>query len=353
MKVLLVGEASVHYGLVASYLRAFQKLGMETLIFDPRKKSLIPVINSSRDKDHIISRMRRFITTHLNEMWADRLLKYYAKSGRFGKIDLAIIFKCKWLKPETLLLLKRKTQALLFHFNADSPFDKQKANSHPNLIKTIPLYDCYFIWHKGLIPKIYKKGAKRVEYLPFAWDPELHPEANPSPNREEGFYASDIAYIGNWTPERERWLSYITDMDLKIWGTYLWGRARDGGVKDKWTGYTPVGWEFAKVVRASKINLNFLRDQNKGSHNMRTFEVPGCGGFLLTERSEEQCEFFEEDKEIACFSTPEELREKIKFYLPRDELRRRMAEAAHRKVAQGHTYLDRAKWILEVYEEMR
>ena len=85
---------------------------------------------------------------------------------------------------------------------------------------------------------------------------------------------------------------------------------------------------------------------------MRTFEVPGCGGFLLTERSEEQLEFFEEGKEIACFSTPEELREKIEFYLPRDELRRKMAEAAHKKVAEGHTYLDRVKLILAVYEEI-
>ena len=86
---------------------------------------------------------------------------------------------------------------------------------------------------------------------------------------------------------------------------------------------------------------------------MRSFEVTGCGGFLLTERSSEQSDFFEEDKEIACFSDSEELKEKIRFYLPRDKLRREMAKAARRKVAEGHTYLHRAEQIAKVYEEMR
>ena len=34
------------------------------------------------------------------------------------------------------------------------------------------------------------------------------------------------------------------------------------------------------------------------------------------------------------------------------DLALRMAEAAHKKVAEGHTYLDRVKLILAVYEEI-
>jgi hypothetical protein len=351
LKILLIGKVSVFYGLEASYLRAFQKLGAKVFVFDPIME--IPqLIKDDTFKDHIIARTRRFIITRLQHIWADPLLRRYAKVTKFNGVDLVLIFKCPWLKSETLLDLKESTRALFFHFNADSPFDKAKANYHPNLIETIPLYDCYFIWHKGLISEIYKVGAKKVEYLPFAWDPELH-KSVAFTQEDISALGSNISFVGNWTLGRERWLSYVADMDLRIWGTCFWERAKEKAVKGKWIRHAPLGEEFVKVVRASKINLNFLRDQNKGSHNMRTFEVPGCGGFLLTERSEEQLEFFEEDKEIACFSTPEELRDKIKFYLSRDELRRKMAERAHRKVAQGHTYLDRAKRILEVYEEVR
>ena len=85
---------------------------------------------------------------------------------------------------------------------------------------------------------------------------------------------------------------------------------------------------------------------------MRTFEIPACGGFMLTERSEEIIEFFEEDKEVACFSTPEELREKIDFYLEHPALRKEMAERAYQKVQQ-ETYLKRVQQILKVYKSMK
>ena len=59
--------------------------------------------------------------------------------------------------------------------------------------------------------------------------------------------------------------------------------------------------------------MNVLRLQNKGSHNMRTFEIPASGGFMLQERSNEVLEFFEEGKEIECFSSVKELKDKINF----------------------------------------
>ena len=350
-KILLIGPASSPGGLVGSYYRAFKKLGVNVLSLDPEMR--VPKLlqrDPSKEGDHLIDKARRRLKSCLLYFSTDRLLRNVILSEE--RVDLVFVFKCPYMSPRTLSFLKTQTKTVLFHFNADSPFDKQPANSHPNLVKSIPLYDCYFIWHRGLLPRLYDAGARKIEYLPFAWDPDLHPPAKLTKEDYEHL-GSDISFVGNWTPERERWLSYLTDCNLAIWGAYLWERTSNERLKKRWTCQVVVGEAFAKVCQVSKINLNFLRDQNKGSHNMRTFEVVGCGGFLLTERSEEQLEFFEEDKEIACFSTPEELREKIEFYLPRDGLRRKMAEAAHRKVAQGHTYRDRAKRILEVYREVR
>ena len=73
--------------------------------------------------------------------------------------------------------------------------------------------------------------------------------------------------------------------------------------------------------------------------------------FLLTQRSEEQLEFFKENEEIGCFSTPAELREKVKFYLNRNVVRKKMSEAGYLKV-QSHTYLDRAKNVLNIYRDL-
>jgi hypothetical protein len=61
------------------------------------------------------------------------------------------------------------------------------------------------------------------------------------------------------------------------------------------------GREMSAVLFSARVSLNILRLQGKGSHTMRTFEAPASGAFVLAERSEEQLEFFEEDRE-ACTS---------------------------------------------------
>lgn len=85
---------------------------------------------------------------------------------------------------------------------------------------------------------------------------------------------------------------------------------------------------------------------------MPTFEIPACSGFMLHESSDEILEFFEESREIAFFSTPDESREKIDYYLSKNELWKYMAEKAFQKI-QKHTYYNRVQKILGIYTEMK
>jgi len=81
--------------------------------------------------------------------------------------------------------------------------------------------------------------------------------------------------------------------------------------------------------------------------------VPACAGFTLATRTEEQNEFFEEGKEAEYFSTPEELKQKIDFYLKNDDLRKKIAEAGYKKLlSANYSYTDRAKRILEVFDSV-
>ncbi len=48
----------------------------------------------------------------------------------------------------------------------------------------------------------------------------------------------------------------------------------------------------------------------------KSFEIAGCGGFLLAERSEGHMQRFREDEEAVFFSTIEECVEKVRRYLP-------------------------------------
>lgn len=340
MKIFIVGE--FQYGALGpSYLNAFKSLGCEVETFDQKAEY---EMTSPLTKNRYLNRL-------LNKYFNSRVSQELAQKVKMYRPDLILTLKGQFISPKILEEIKATTHALLFNFYTDDPFNPNPGASSEHVRKSVPFYDCYFIWGKFLIPQLKKAGAKSIEYLPFACDPDLHHLVKLT-EEEEKIYGSDIAFIGNWDVEREKWLSVLEDYDHAIWGADYWKtRCKNKFLRQRWRGKPVIGDEMAKVCLASKINLNILRLQNKGAHNMRTFEIPASGGFVLAERSEEHLRFFEEGKEIACFSTPQELKEKIEYYLRHEEEHRQIADAAHREV-QNHTYLHRVKKILEVYKEL-
>jgi hypothetical protein len=339
IRILLVGIFS--YGhLGPSYARAFRALGCEVQTFDYEATY---GEGSPMAHDPVLGRL-------LWPYFAKGLNHKLLHKARESTPDLVFFLKDPKVYPTTLLQIRDETGALLFNFNGDNPFNPIVCDRFVR--GNVHFYDCYFIWGKFLLQPLQEVGARRAEYLPFAYDPELHMPVAPSPT-ERRTLQSDVSFVGNWEPEREAWLKHLTGFDLAIWGTDRWKRARPGSsVKRFWRSEAKVGLEMCKVVACSKISLNFTRRQNGNAHNMRTFEIPACRGFMLTQRTEEQCEFFAEGEEIACFSSPEELCSQVERYLREPDSRNRMAQMAWKKV-QPHTYLARAQRVLEVYTEMR
>ena len=129
----------------------------------------------------------------------------------------------------------------------------------------------------------------------------------------------------------------------------MWERVPEGTpVRARWKGNAVYGEEISKLFAVSKIHLNFLREQNRDSNNVRTFEIPGFGGFLLTQRSREQAEeLFVEGSEIACFETEAELREKIAYYLEHDRERLEIAERGHARAVREHQAIHRLQRVVE------
>jgi spore maturation protein CgeB len=80
----------------------------------------------------------------------------------------------------------------------------------------------------------------------------------------------------------------------------------------------------------------------------RNFEIPGCGGFCLTEYVEGLEHYYEIGKEIECFSTPEDAAEKIQYYLGHEKERERIAQAGFQRATRDHTWEKILKNIFEV-----
>jgi spore maturation protein CgeB len=77
----------------------------------------------------------------------------------------------------------------------------------------------------------------------------------------------------------------------------------------------------------------------------RNFEVPGCGGFLLTGRAENLDQYYADGKEIVIFDHPDDLIMKIRYFLEHEDERAAIARAGYERTIREHTYARRFEAI--------
>ena len=102
--------------------------------------------------------------------------------------------------------------------------------------------------------------------------------------------------------------------------------------------------DMVQMYSRSKINLGFSSCNTDDAEErilqirLRDFEVPMSGGFYLVEYMEELEEFFEIGKEIACYSGPEDLVEKVQYYLKHDTEREKIRQSGYERSLRDHTW---------------
>lgn len=109
--------------------------------------------------------------------------------------------------------------------------------------------------------------------------------------------------------------------------------------------------EAPHIFANSKVNLNITLRSIQTGIPLRAFDIMGCGGFLVTNYQEDYLEYFEPDEDVVIYYDYGDLMEKVTFYLGHDKERQRIARNAQRKVAAEHTYLQRAKIMLDIVAE--
>ncbi len=330
MRILLISGGFRRSCLGGIFNRILDGLGHDVQTFDQRKGLKL--------SDYEIGFFRK-IWLYFRIRKNNREL---SKIAEIIKPDLSLVIKGEYVFPKTLKTLKK--YGLVFNFNPDDPFDS--TNKTKWIIESLPVFDCYFIWDKNLMRKIKKFGAKRVEFLPFAFDPKTHRHVGLSKTDEEK-YGCDICFVGTWEPQREKFLSGLTTYDLKVWGN-AWQKTK-GPLKNHIKGKAIYGEKFCSAVSGAKINLNFLRKQNRKSHNMRSFEIPACGGFQLATRSPFHKKFFGENVGIVCFENIKGMKDKIDHYLKHEKERKKIAKNGHEKI-KNEIYENRVKKILKIYD---
>jgi spore maturation protein CgeB len=110
--------------------------------------------------------------------------------------------------------------------------------------------------------------------------------------------------------------------------------------------------EMIRIFNQSRINLNLSapakhvnwfkrllgREQPPHQIKGRNFEVPGCGGFLLTDQADNLEEYYVLGKEIVLFEKFDDLADKVLYYLSHETERAAIAEAGYQRTLRDHTY---------------
>ncbi len=108
-----------------------------------------------------------------------------------------------------------------------------------------------------------------------------------------------------------------------------------------------AGHESWEIFRSSKINLNISLKCIEAGTPLRVMDIMGAGGFVMTNYCPETAELFQEDKEIVMFRTPEELKQKVEYYLTHDAEREQIARAGYEKVMSCYTFEKKMKSLLD------
>ena len=111
------------------------------------------------------------------------------------------------------------------------------------------------------------------------------------------------------------------------------------------------GQAYREAIWRSRISLSFLTHSNQDEFVHKSFEIAGCGQFLLAERSPGHLERFIEDEEAVFFSDLKECAEKIRRWLP-DRAGRARVAAAGRARALRDGYSNDAQ-VAKIIERIR
>jgi O-antigen biosynthesis protein len=165
-------------------------------------------------------------------------------------------------------------------------------------------------------------GHATASWLPLACDPEFH-------RKHDGPKRFDVSFVGHLFPGSR---SELVEL--------IRGHFRNSFIGQRFFE------EMAQIYSASRLVFN---RSIRNDINMRVFEALACSSLLMTNDLGDngQDELFQDGVHLATYRDGEELLDKIRFYLDREELRERLAAAGRSEALSRHTYRHRMQTILE------
>ncbi|SPE21302.1 conserved hypothetical protein [Burkholderiales bacterium] len=243
---------------------------------------------------------------------------------------------------QTLDLLRTPGGPALVNWSTD---DSWKYEQFSRLVA--PHFDLYVTTAQAALAKARRDGLENVVLSQWAANGQALGEPVPAAQCRY-----DVSFVGSAYGSRPRWIQSLRSRGIAV---ECFGHGWPRG---------PVAAEdIAGIHRASRISLNFgdsppLLGAGTGplrrrQIKARVFEVPGAGGFLLTEAAEGLDRYYRIGEEIAVFDDLDDLAGKIRRYLRDTELRDAIARRGFVRTREEHTYERRFLPLLNAALEQR
>jgi len=255
--------------------------------------------------------------------------------------DIVWVDKGDWIWSSSLRALKEMGCYLVHHItDALHPGRKSVALRRRLLRSTIPDYDLFFTTNVDDHAELVGLGSPAVLLTHLGYD---HRRFDPSPLPEElrERWEDSIVFVGHHEPETEAGVLALIDAGLPItvYGHAPWFRSpKRSRLGDR---LQPIlgNEEYVHALKGSRVGLCFVSVINYNQTAARSFEIPGCGTFLLAARSDQHSECYIEGEEAEFFGDHAELVRKARYYLEQPAAREAIARRGHqRALTSGYSW---------------
>lgn len=252
-------------------------------------------------------------------------------------------------KPD--LVFCSRTQALTWMvYEIKQSFKKAvicmwNTDTRPNIKKYAHLFpfiehcDYHFVPDTATIPQ-WRKINRNTFWLPQGLQSEVYDRPKEITEEDKAKYSCDVSFAGSLRGSSHRMRGYFLDaikqmgVDLKLWGC----NGKQGVYNE----------EHNKMVSLSKINLCCSAyPKNENSTSVRNYKILGAGGFALELHRRGINEVFPENV-LKCYTSPEDLAEKVQYWLSHDWERWQVADVAYKWVHESATYMHRIVDALKI-----
>ncbi|MFH1619527.1 MAG: glycosyltransferase, partial [bacterium] len=323
MKILCVfgehnyGEPARGHGYeYVNFIPAFRRLGHEVVFFES--------LNKKTYKDF----------TDLN-----RKFPRMVESEKPDIIFCVLMGYELWL--ETLQMVRENSDALLINWATDDSWKYEQFSRF-----MAPAFHAYATTYPTAVSRARQDGFSN--FILTQWAASAEKLAEPLPAAKCRYR---VSFVGSAYGNRHKWMAELKEhgIDVNCFG-YGWN---NGPVTAE---------EIPKIVRESVVSLNFsdsglimkgLIPCRSRQIKARTFEVPGAGGFLMTENADDLNRFYVPGKEAVSFDGINDLVDKIRFFLAHPEERDKIAGAGHVRTRNEHSYDVRFRNLIAAALQLR